>query len=164
MLPNEVPHWDGMTEAAQVVAAFLARVRVTGDEQAARELMGRIVRCHQMTSEALQTIHRTPMDYAEHVQEMLETFGPFRFTVTEFLGDGDRVYVRWRQDGHHVRTEHGQPGAGLPLSDLGSAVYRVRRFRIVEYWIQLDRLGLQRQIDAFDSHEGLHGAMARRGG
>ena len=146
--PGVVPHWATMTEPARVVAAFLARVRVTGDAQAARDLMAPLVRCHQMTSECSEVVLRTPDDYAEHVQEMLAAFGRFRYTVTDFLADEDRVYVRWRQDGHHVLAEDHELGTGRPLTDIGSAVYRVEDRRIAEYWIQLDRLGLQRQLDA----------------
>jgi predicted ester cyclase len=136
-----------MTESASVVAAFLARVRVTGDAQAARELMAPVVPCHQLTSEA-ETVLRSPDDYAAHVREMLAVFGRFAYTVTELLADDDRVYVRWRQDGHHLLTEAGQRGTGQPLREIGSAVYRVEDHRIAEYWIQLDRLGLQLQLDA----------------
>jgi predicted ester cyclase len=146
--PGVVPEWETMTEPARVVAAFLARVRVTGDVEAARELMAPVVACHQLTSECNETVLRSPDDYAEHVQEMLATFGRFRYTVTDFLADEDRVYVRWRQDGHHLLGEDDELGTGQPLTDLGSAVYRVADQRIAEYWIQLDRLGLQRQVDA----------------
>lgn len=146
--PGAVPHWEGITGTARVVAEFIARVRVTGDALAARELMGPSVSCHQMTSERAETIVRTPADYAAHVQEMIAAFGRFTYTVTDVLADDDRVYVRWRQDGHHLLTEDGRPGTGRPLRDLGSAVYRVEDGRIVEYWIQLDRLGLQRQLRA----------------
>ena len=145
--PGVVPSWPGMTEPARVVVEFLARVRVTGDVEAAGELMASLVDCHQMTSESMVTVRRTPAAYAEHVQEMLTAFGRFRYTVTELLVDEDRVYVRWRQDGHHLRTHDGRSGTGAPLIDLGSAVYRVEDGRIAEYWIQLDRLGIQLQID-----------------
>ena len=34
----------------------------------------------------------------------------------------------------------------LPLTEIGSAVYRVENRKIVEYWIQLDRLGMEIQL------------------
>lgn len=146
--PRTPVSWPGATPAAEVVTWFLAHVRVTGDRFAATQIMAPLVRCHQIVSEAPETIERTPSDYARHVRDMLATFGPFRYTVTEFLTDNDRVYLRWQQDGHHLSELEGWPATGSPLRDVGSAVYRVSDGRIAEYWIQLDRLGLQRQLSA----------------
>ncbi|MDG6109011.1 ester cyclase [Dactylosporangium aurantiacum] len=73
-------------------------------------------------------------------------FGRFRFTVTALLAEGDHVYVRWRQDGHHLGDVDGHPPTGAPLTEVGSAVYRVEDGRVAEYWVQLDRLGLARQL------------------
>ena len=143
------PHtWPGMSQAAEAVTWFLACVRVTGDEAAAAQIMAPLIRCHQVVSDAPETIERTPADYARHVQDMLAAFGPFRYTVTEFLSDGDRVYLRWQQDGHHMTDLNGRAATGTPLRDVGSAVYRVDDGRIEEYWVQLDRLGLDRQLTA----------------
>jgi predicted ester cyclase len=148
VVPTVVPSWNGMSEAAEAVAAFLARVRVTGDPHAAEELMSPTVLCHQLVSDTPETIQRSPAEYAQHVQDMLRAFGRFHYTVLDFIADEDRVYVRWRQDGHHMLNEDGSPGTKAPLTDLGSAVYRVEDGRIAEYWIQLDRMGLQHQVDA----------------
>lgn len=135
--PGEVPTWPGMTGAGRVVARFLAEVRVTGDEAAAHRLLAAEVPAHQVTSEEPTTVVRTPGEYAAHVRDMFATFGRFRYVVEEVLADGDRVYVRWRQEGRG-------------LTEIGSAVYRVQDGRIAEYWIQLDRLGLLRQREAAD--------------
>lgn len=56
------------------------------------------------------------------------------------------VVARFRQDGHHLLAQDGSPGSSRPVSDVGSAVYRVEDGRIAEYWIPLDRLGLQLQL------------------
>jgi len=77
---------------------------------------------------------------------MLATFGRFRFFVDELLAEGDRVYVRWHQDGHHQLRDDGTPGTGRPVREVGSAVYRVEDGRVAEYWVQLDRAGLQAQL------------------
>lgn len=155
--PRMPASWPGATPTAEVVTWFLAHVRVTGDRFAANQIMAPLVRCHQMASEATETIERTPSEYARHVQEMLTAFGPFRFTVTELLTDGDRVYLRWQQDGHHLSELEGWSPTGSPLRDVGSAVYRVADGRIAEYWIQLDRLGLKRQLSAAANLAAVHG-------
>jgi hypothetical protein len=37
--------------------------------------------------------------------------------------------------------------SGLPITEVGSAVYRVEDGRMAEYWVQLDRLGLALQLE-----------------
>ncbi|OZI10304.1 hypothetical protein CEW92_17560 [Bacillaceae bacterium SAS-127] len=37
---------------------------------------------------------------------------------------------------------------GLPIIQLASAVYRVKNGKITEYWIQIDRAGIQAQLEA----------------
>ena len=145
---GEVPAAAGLTPAAQVVVAFLARVRVTGDAAEAQRVMAPRVVAHQVLAEGEQQVVRTPQEYAGHVRDMLRAFGPFRFTVTELLGEGDHVYVRWRQEGRHVGGVDGHAPTGAPLVEVGSAVYRVADDRIAEYWVQLDRLGLSLQLGA----------------
>jgi predicted ester cyclase len=145
VLPGEVPSWRGITDAGRVVTRFLAEVRVTGDDDAARRVLADEVLAHQVNSEAPATVTRTPEEYAAHVRDMLAAFGRFRYVVEELLADGDRVYVRWRQEGHDLLTDDGVPGSGRPLTEIGSAVYRVEGDRIAEYWIQLDRLGMLEQ-------------------
>ena len=145
VVPGVVPHWPGATAAARTVARFLAEVRVTGDEDAAVRLMAPVVRCHQVVAPEATTVLRTPQEYARHVQDMLAAFGRFRYVVTEVLADGDRVYVRWSQHGHQLLAPDGSPGTGRELTEVGSAVYRVEDDRVVEYWIQLDRLGILEQ-------------------
>ena len=142
-----VPAWDDMAPAARVVAEFLATVRVTGDVLSARRLMAEQVWCHQVVSEAPQTLVRTPDEYAAHVQDMLAEFGQFRFHVTEFLTEADHVFVRWRPAGHVHDINDAGAASARAVDDIGSAVYRVENGKIVEYWVQLDRLGLAIQLD-----------------
>lgn len=144
--PGVASTWPGISDASAVVVRFLTTVRVTGDPQAARALMSEHVLCHQVTSEEPRTLVRTPDEYAEHVRDMVARWGRFDFRVTELLSEGDHVYVRWEQSGAHLRNEDGSRGTGVRLIEIGSAVYRVHRGRLCEYWVQLDRLGLDLQI------------------
>ena len=140
--------WPGITEEAAVVTRFLATVRLSGDEADAVAVLAPLVACHQVVSDRPETVMRTPADYARHVREdMRRVFGDFSLRVEELLQDGDRVYVRWRQVGVHAGDLPGLPATGRPLVDVASAVYRVRDGRVAEYWIQIDRLGLQHQLD-----------------
>ena len=80
---------------AAVVLRFLAEVRLTGDEEAARRLMAARVPAHQVISERDETVVRTPAEYAAHARDLLAATGDASFEVTELLTDADRVYVRW---------------------------------------------------------------------
>ena len=130
----------------EVVQQFLSTVRVSGDDDAAERVLAPMVECHQVVAEDEVTVVRTPHQYAEHVRDMVRGFGRFDFHVEEMLEDGDRVYARWRQSGHHLGHIEGYAPTGLPLVEVGSAVYRVASGRIVEYWVQLDRAGLTAQL------------------
>ncbi|MFF2157054.1 ester cyclase [Paenibacillus chitinolyticus] len=130
----------------EVVKRFFDEVRSGKKLAAAPELMAGKVFAHQVQSEQEVTVERTPEVYAEHVQEMLDAYGPFALEVQELLGSGDRVYVRWKQTGTHISEVDGYPPTGLPVIELASAVYRVENGKIAEYWIQIDRAGIERQL------------------
>ncbi len=132
---------------ADVVRDFLNDVRSGRDPDAVRRYFAPQVAAHQLTSEADTTVMRTPADYAAHVREFLALFGAYDFRVEALIAQGDRVYARWRQTGRHLGSFDGEPPTGRPLTDIGSAVYRVRDGRIVEYWIQTDRKGLEVQLE-----------------
>jgi predicted ester cyclase len=129
-----------------VVRGFLQDVRSGRHPELADQYLAPTVLAHQVTSEGESVVERTPANYEAHVHEFLTLFGAYRFEVTELLASGDRVYVRWRQEGRHLASFDGERPTGAPLVDISSAVYRVRGGKIVEYWIQTDRAGLQAQL------------------
>ncbi|MDP4265733.1 MAG: ester cyclase, partial [Bacteroidota bacterium] len=101
---------------------------------------------HQMNAEDPITLKRTPQNYSEHIKEYLAIHGNFTFEITELLADGDKVYARWIQRGSHLAEIDGYAATGKPLIEIGSAVYRLVSNKIAEYWIQTDRLGLEKQL------------------
>ncbi len=131
-----------------VVRGFIEEVRSGRDPDAAHRYMAPRVKAHQLASENEVTVERTPADYADHVREFLRDRGAFTLEITEFLADSDRVYVRWRQTGRDLETRDGRPATEKPLVEIASAVYRVADGRIAEYWIQIDRKGLELQLAA----------------
>lgn len=134
-------------DPAMIVRGFMDEVRSGRDPDAAGRYFAPRVAAHQMISEGGATIYRTPADYAAHVREFLTLFGRFDFKVEELIAQGDKVYVRWRQRGHHMGSLDGEKPTGAALVEVSSAVYRVEGGRIVEYWIQTDRRGLEIQIE-----------------
>ena len=123
------------------VRQFMEMVRSGRDPDAASRYFAPVVQAHQVTSEGETTVARTPAEYAGHVR----------------IAQGDRVYVRWRQQGSHRGSIGDESPTGAPLTEIGSAVYRVVDGRIVETWIQLDRKGLEVQLE-----RAAHSAQSKR--
>jgi predicted ester cyclase len=135
-----------MSQPKQIVADFLNKVRSGAHPERAADFMAGRVLAHQVVSEEEVTVHRTPGQYAAHVRDMLDAYGPFTFRIDELLAEDDRVYARWTQHGHHLAEVDGHAPTGRPLVEVASAVYRVEQGRIAEYWIQIDRFGLTEQL------------------
>ncbi len=102
--------------------------------------MAPVVIAHQLTSEAEDSIARTPENYVNHVREVLDMWGPFTITIDEVLADGARVYARWTQEGRDRKIDPSRH-----IRQITSAVFRVCDGLIVEYWIQIDRMGVEVQ-------------------
>ncbi|WP_421837375.1 ester cyclase [Novosphingobium sp.] len=134
------------SEPKAVVQGFLDTVRTGRDPDAVARYFAPQVLAHQITSEGETTVVRTPKDYAAHVREFLATYGQFSFEVADMIAQGDRVFVWWRQHGHHVGTVGGEHPTGAPLASIAAAIYQVSGGRITEYWILEDRKGLDLQL------------------
>ncbi|QPQ31102.1 ester cyclase [Lysinibacillus sp. JNUCC 51] len=131
----------------QIVKKFFEVVRSGNNPDYATELMADRVLAHQVISEEESTVLRTPTDYADHVKEMVEAFGDFSLEIQEFMVQGNKVYVRWKQVGTHVGEVDGFQPTSLPVIEIASAVYRIEEEKIVEYWIQIDRAGIEKQLN-----------------
>jgi predicted ester cyclase len=133
-------------EPKQLVREFLEQVRAGRHPERAGDYLASKVVAHQLVSEAPADVQRTPADYAAHIADFQHGFGRFDFEVTELIAEGNRVYARWKQVGCHVGEVDGHAPTQRPVVELASAVYRVEAGRIVEYWIQVDRLGTELQL------------------
>lgn len=131
-----------------VIQQFLKEVRSGQDPDKAPLYMADTVSAHQMNAEDEAIVKRTPENYAEHVKEFLKMYGNFSFEVTELIAENDKVYVRWKQTGKHLAEIDGHPATGRPLTEIGSAVYRLENGKIAEYWIQIDRFGFEKQLQS----------------
>ncbi|WP_153976970.1 ester cyclase [Paenibacillus xylanilyticus] len=131
----------------QIVRAFFEEVRSGRNLDYADTLMAEQVLAHQVVSEEELTVNRTPSEYADHVREMIQAYGEFSLEIQELIVQGDKVYVRWRQEGIHIGEVDGHAPTHRPVIEIASAVYRVENERIAEYWIQIDRLGIEKQLE-----------------
>lgn len=129
-----------------IVKKFFEEVRSEKNPDYATKLMAEQVSAHQVISEEEVTVIRTPKDYADHVKEMVEAYGNFLLEIQEFMVQDNKVYVRWKQVGTHVGEVDGYQPTSLPIIEIASAVYRIEDERIAEYWIQIDRSGIESQL------------------
>nr|WP_077912442.1 ester cyclase [Listeria weihenstephanensis] len=126
-----------MKSEKEIVSEFFKIVRSGKEIERASEFMVDRVIAHQVQAEKEYSVTRSPQDYSDHVQEMLDEYGDFSLEIQEVLADGAKVYVRWRQIGENQK--------GKEIIEIASAVYLVENGKIVEYWIQIDRKGLELQ-------------------
>src|SRR5689334_20396292 len=131
--------------AEKIVRSFLTNVRSGLRPDDAKLYMADTVLAHQVTSENPTTVKRTPANYTNHINEFKRLFGDYHFEITELIANNDKVYVRWTQTGKHITEIDGFEPTQLPLIEYTSAVYRVEKKKIVEYWVQMDRLGFDLQ-------------------
>lgn len=133
-------------ENKEIVRQFLEQVRSGKFPEKAVLFLADSILAHQMNSENETTVIRTPKNYSEHIEEFVTLFGNFTFEITELIADEDKVYTRWKQIGNHLAEIDGYKPTGKPLIEVASCVYRLENGKIVEYWIQIDRLGFENQL------------------
>lgn len=130
----------------QTIRQFLETVRTGKSPDNAKLYMADTVLAHQVNVENETVVKRSPDNYSFHVKEFLKMYGNFSFEITELLADGDKVYARWLQKGTHKADIDGYSPTGKPINEISSVVYRLENDKIVEYWIQIDRYGFEKQL------------------
>lgn len=121
-----------------LVRGFLEDVRSGRRLHLAHRYLAPWVRAHQgpfRTADA-PVVVRTPSQYAEHVREMLEDSGPWRFTIQDLAAHDGTVTASWRQ----VGTAAARHRRGSVTTERGRATYRVQDGRITEHWIEAVRI------------------------
>jgi predicted ester cyclase len=80
------------------------------------------------------------------VAELRLAFPDLRVTLDDLLADGDRVVRRFTLRGTHDGTYTIVPATGRRVEVAGIGIDRLAAGKLVESWIQLDALGLLRQL------------------
>lgn len=129
-------------QAKEIVREFVENVRSGVDTSNAANLLVDTVTSHFIQSEKPEsewTSQRTVKQLVDHVHEMREEGGGFTLEIQDIFGDDSKVYIRWKQTG---ALENGKT-----LIEYVSAVYRVEDEKICEYWLILDRKGVELQLN-----------------
>lgn len=89
-----------------------------------------------------------PAGFERVIKGLLLGFPDIRWTVEDLIAEGDRVVVRWTWNGTHTGAFAGYPASGKRLENKAVAIYQFREGRIVNAWMQSDRLGFLQQLGA----------------
>jgi steroid delta-isomerase-like uncharacterized protein len=82
-----------------------------------------------------QTIKRVGVMFPDH-----------HFTVDDVVTDGDKAAARWTLNATHTAPINGVPPTGKRITEHAVVFYRFENGKIAELWLQMDQLGVLRQI------------------
>lgn len=68
------------------------------------------------------------------------------YTIHDLIAEGDRVVARWSLTGTHRGTFLDISPTEKRVIMKGIIIYRLKDEKIVEYWGEIDHLGLMRQL------------------
>jgi len=69
-----------------------------------------------------------------------------QFTIDDMIAEGDKVVVRWTNNGTNVGDFLGIPATGRSFSTAGIDIYRVEGGKLAEHWHVVDVFGQMIQL------------------
>lgn len=87
-------------------------------------------------------------DLRARVELILAAMNPLRFEVQDMIAEGDRVVVRWVQQGSQSGSFMGIPPTGRQYTSAGIDVHRLRDGLMAEHWHVVDLFSLLQQLGA----------------
>jgi predicted ester cyclase/heme-degrading monooxygenase HmoA len=86
--------------------------------------------------------------FQEPVGELIAAFPDVQWSLTELIGDGDKVAVTWKLQGTHTTPfQHHAPTGKIVTND-GTAVFEFKNGKVTGSRLLTDRLGFLQQLDA----------------
>ena len=82
----------------------------------------------------------------QYIATVEAAFPNYQFAIEDLLAEGDKVAVRVTSELEHRGQLMGFPPTGKRATISGIFLYRIADGKIVESWIQSDRLGLLQQL------------------
>ena len=95
-----------------------------------------------------------PLDgegWRQFIGAFFEGFPDMRLVIEDIVANGDRVAVRWTFHGTHRGEFLGIPPTDTQMTMTAIEINRVRDGKVAEHWVQLDQLGVLRQLGAIPS-------------
>ena len=89
----------------------------------------------------------SPEQYKEWISGVRELFPDLELTIDDVIAEGDQVVVRGTLCATHTKEFWGLAPTGRKWTTRWINIFRVADGKIVEGWINQDRMGLQLQIE-----------------
>jgi steroid delta-isomerase-like uncharacterized protein len=101
-----------------------------------------------------------PAAFGVNLEMLHGGFPDIHYEVEDLLAEGDRVTVRWHWKGTHRGTFAGYAPTGKTVTNEGMAIFQLRDGKIVQSWLQTDRLGFLQEIGVVPKSVGAGGPPA----
>ena len=82
----------------------------------------------------------------QFVPLLLAAFGEFHLTIEDMVAEGDRVAARLTMGGIHQGQFIGIAPTGKRITWTEIGIHRVEGGRVAESWVEVDQLGMMRQM------------------
>jgi steroid delta-isomerase-like uncharacterized protein len=82
------------------------------------------------------------------VERVRKAFPDLEINTEEIICEGDKAALRWSGRGTYRGGIPGITASGRPVVMSGTHFYRIRDGRIVERWVEFDRMGVLQQLGA----------------
>lgn len=79
-------------------------------------------------------------------------FPDYHQVIHDWIVQGDKVVARWTTTGTHLGAYNGVAPTGKVIHEHGIDIFQVVDGRIVAHWVELDLLGIFKQMDAVTIH------------
>jgi predicted ester cyclase len=80
------------------------------------------------------------------VRGLRNAFPDIHYTLDDVVAEGDSVATRWHWSGTHTAAFRAFAPSHKPVSNTGTAIFRLRDGKIIGATIETDRLGFLQQI------------------
>ncbi len=87
-------------------------------------------------------------EFENGIKAVRAGFPDVKFAVEDLIGEGNRIAVRWTFQGTHTGTFASTAPSHKKVTQIGNVIFEILNGRIVQAWVQVDRLGLLQQINA----------------
>lgn len=84
--------------------------------------------------------------FVETIGELRRGFPDIRYEVEDVVGEGDRVALKWTWRGTHKGQFRKFAATGRQVANSGMAFFKFKGDKIVQGWMQTDRLGFLQGI------------------
>ena len=125
-----------------IIRRYFDEVFNQGNMEVVDELVARDVSGQDAAIDETRTIE----DLKEVVVLFHTAFPDARYVIHDLIAEGDRVVARWSLTGTHRGTYLDVSPTEKRVILNGIIIYRLEDGKIVEYWGEIDHLGLMRQL------------------